>query len=192
MSRINHNICKEHSLGCNDNRICLLNPTHLLFYTNANYYLLTYYKCLNAGDRIGLVKSVIESTVKGDTKLVNSKVRKSICLDTDLKKARLRNEVLKLNHSEVNYTYFDNAGKGYCIKTNSDLLKEAFNYKLKRDNYLELKSYLQSIGLDRVVVELEELYELNLVFPPTKTEVDKTLNHTIKNINKKIRDYENN
>lgn len=194
-----HNICKEHSdMLCRETKaisfsevtqrgLCERNVQHFIFYHHFNFYMLSYHKCIEHGNKYDLYKKVIDGVVSQKSVLTNYSINRGLPLDKELRKQRLHGLIFKNRYSELNYTYSNNANKLFCFYTKSDKLECAENFNNLSKNRDNAKEYLSSIGLDNLHYQIDDLFHENAVLPPTEIEYTKSIDYSIKQINKLIK-----
>lgn len=169
-------------------KFCELNPERFLFFAGNQFFLVTYYACLdqrfeNKYDfKVDLIKQVI-----GGYKLMERwEVNRSVNVEGELKRFRIKNQSLRKHIQQVNYIYSDNAHRHFAITTKTDFIECLCDQDIIDENYLLAKKMLEKKEYPWLIDELTILYNMNRVYVE-KAEYFKTIDHLVKSINKQIK-----
>jgi hypothetical protein len=195
-----HVVVEEHSDHCkiqtqqmldrNDEykifaRHCERNKEHFIFYHNRQYFILSHHACIMGGNRYDFYTDVIKSAIESSKEIEYYDIKRSWDIEKDLKESRLRGIDYKTHIHEINFTYSDNAGKGYAIATDIKFSEKLLSNINSEDELNETIQYLKDHKLEFLIDEAKRLHELNKVNISEK-EVFKTIEKAIKLINKQV------
>jgi len=185
---------KEHTKICsmesNNDSIwkCEHNLEQIVFYSQGDFYLITMPKCYFGENKYDDIVDILNKIGLLKTKKRIDDFNKVTDMDNDLKELRLRDIVFKDIVHEVNYIYYNNAGKKYSIMSKVNLF-DAMEWRendLIYNNAKEFKEYLISIGLEYLIAKVEELQAQNMFYNPSQKEVVKSIDSILDKIQKQI------
>lgn len=184
---MNHYSISDHSWKCeknhNNKNYCSRNKKSFLFYAKQDFWLISYNPCLSSGDHFGNMYLIIKSLFKSD-KTYSGNIKKWYNLNDEFKEYRLRNASLETSISEINYTYYIK-GEEYCFYTETDYFE--VNNKTILENYNIAVDYLSKNGFGSLLEYAEKLKKINLINENyIAKELNKTLDYTLKQLNKQI------
>jgi len=115
-------------------------------------------------------------------------VNRSIHMDREFKNYRLRGARLKKWVEEVNFLYYDNAGKEYAVTTRIKFTQDLINQIKLKEEYEKAIEYLNNSAFSPSVFKdnIEGLYRKNMMYL-TPAEEYRTLKHLRLELNKKIK-----
>jgi hypothetical protein len=159
----------------------------LLFIKN-KYILIRYHNCENYFGHLDYKQDLIKRIIKDNKIFPLFDVEREkysyndFCMDSNL------NLPLKKYAKQINYIYYDNAGKQYAITTKSDFFDEIFLQQDRNKSFNECKEYLKNIGLeDLLLTDLNKLHQANSINYVTEIESVKSIDSLIKSIDKLIK-----
>jgi hypothetical protein len=138
------------------------------------------------GNEYQFKKEIVEKAIENFKILELYEVNKSVDLENDLKKFRIKNNQLRKYIQQVNYIYYSGNRKIYAITTKTKYLDSICNQDNLYKNYLDAKDYLIKYELDYLIDSLELLFKNNLIYTGNVAEHFKTIDHLVKSINKQI------
>lgn len=166
---------------------CDMNPNRFLFFLGNRFFLITYHNCIGRENdydfKVDLIKNINEKTKT--FQLLD--IDKSYYLEDVLKDYR-KNDKLKKYQNQVNYIYYNNAGKEYCICSRVNFIDSICDQEEIDKNYNICKDYLIKNGrrYEYLLDQLEKLYHNNKIYEFDKVEVHRTIEHLINQINTEI------
>lgn len=167
------------------NSYCDINPERFLFFLGNQFFLITYHSCLSY-DQYDFKKYLVEQVCEKYKILERWEVNRGVDTNKVLKDFRIRNNALKKYIQQVNYLYYDNAGKEYAITTLTNYIESICDQDVIKDNYIKAKEILQKKKYSWLEKQIEELMIANILFVD-EIEYCKTIEHLIKDINQKIK-----
>lgn len=185
-------IIDQHAWNCpcqrkkvNDwDKMCELNPERFLFFLGNQFILVTYFTCLSFGDKYLFKKELVELACKKSKFFDRWEVERSIDVKSELRDFRVRNTALRKYIQQVNYLYYDNAGKQYAITTKVKYIDKICDQELIDTNYENAKLSIEKSKYKWLLKELDNLYYANLVHNDYDIEFVKTVDHLLIEINK--------
>lgn len=170
--------------GINARTMCNMSPKHILFYMNSEFYLCTYFTCVQGYEHHLDFKEMIFNKVKEVKLEKKNEVWRSQRINENFQQQRKLNVILESKIKQVIYTYDASFGNYYAFTYDIDFF-DVDSDKIKK-SYEEMKVYLADIGLDYKHSELQELYHLNITDHLRKAESVQSLNHLTKLIRNEI------
>jgi hypothetical protein len=169
-------------------RHCDLNPERFLFFAGNEFFLITYYSCLENRfeNKYDWKVNLIEQVIGGYKIMERWNVNRSVNVNGELRNFRIRNQSLRKHIQQVNYIYFDNASRPYAITTKTDFIDRICDQDTIDSNYIAADRIIKEKGYEWLVKDLKYLYEMNMVYVD-KAEQFKTIDHLVKSINKIIK-----
>lgn len=165
---------------------CVNSPIEFIFYSQNEFYLVTYYGCVKGYDTEPELREKMLRTFFSKRGKNYWDTRRAVHVNENLKEARLRGINLNTNIDEINYIYYDNAWKEYAITTTVDSLE--IDLEKMSESFKKAKEYLVSTGRSNRVNYLESLFKSNYYDSMIdQVEVYKNVDHAIKQINKQIK-----
>lgn len=161
--------------------ICSHNPERFLFFLGNQFYLITFYKCLQTDYQFK--KDLVEKCCKDFKIFPEYKIEKSVDVCRELKNFRLKNQALKTIELQINYLYNNNAGKSFAITTETNFFDNICNQDIIDKNYKEAKDFLNEKGYTFLLDSLDLLYRHNKVYVLDNQEIYKSIDHLIQSIN---------
>lgn len=189
----------EHSHLCHSKdesnyfgQFCKLNPERFLFFLGSDFYLITYHKCLSSAGNYEFKKYLIETLCEKHKIYEKYQVYMSVNTEKELKDFRIRNKELRKYIYQVNYLYYNGAGKEYAIATLTNYKKRLFeDNDIIEDNYQKAKDYLEKKEYHWMLPQLKNLYYANNIRMYDKAEIFKAKAHLIKRIKDSLPKKEN-
>ena len=165
---------------------CKLNPQRFLFFLGNDFFLITYYNCMSHSG-YDFKKSLIEEVCQKNKIFRRYEVNISVNVERDLKDFRIRNKELRKYISQVNYLYYDGAGKEYAITTLTNYKKRLFdNNDTILKNYQMAKEYLGQKEYHWLLPQLDELFYANCLRFCDEVEIFKAKEHLLKRIKESL------
>jgi hypothetical protein len=175
---------KEYFLDCDCDNSLVCNTRIFILFSNNDFYFITIPTCkirLNENDVILEIVSKLFNNYKVTE---NYEINKSINVDLELKKNRLKN-VYKKSIQQVNFLY--GSGNKYAITTNTPFFERYFNNQLIEDNYIRAKQYLIKKDMEFKLKDLDNLYNANHIkfYNESEIEICRGIDEIVNKINKK-------
>lgn len=167
-------------------RFCELNPTRFLFFVGTKFYLVTYHDCMSY-DQYDFKKEIVSSCIDQKKIFELYKVNRGVNIRDNLRDFRIRNMSLKKYIEQVNYIYSDNAGKEYAITTRTKYLDLICDQNAILESYIDAKEFLLKHNYNYLLIQLDKLYQENILFGNDDTETVKTIDSLINFIHKEIK-----
>lgn len=161
--------------------MCSHNPERFMFFLGNQFFLITYYSC-NQLD-YDFKKDLVKRCCKDFKIFATYDIEKSVDVCKELKNFRIKNEALKTKIIQINYCYYNAAGKEFAITTEADYLDHICNQDTIDENYKEAKAFLIDKKYNFLLDQLENLYNHNKVYVLDRQEIFKSIDHVIKSIN---------
>ncbi len=159
---------------------CERNYSHILFYHDSDYYLLSVHNCWLWPDRYSAIQDIFNQ-IGLKTKL-KTKFNRDYNLDERMKRARIDGIVLEDEVIEINYIY-EGVGKTHAITSVISIYDAIEGHKNYRINYDKMMIYLKENGFEYLEKELNMLHDHNWLIIPNEREIIKTIDNIILNIN---------
>jgi hypothetical protein len=154
------------------------------------FYLVTHYKCHEQGGKYEFYQDIIKQVFDQVKCYPYYDVTRQSANDR-LKDFRIRGKALKKTIKEINYIYYDNAGRKYAITTEASFIESLCNNDILTENYKEMNEYLQKTKYKYLTPELDALYESNLIYVD-EIEVVKSIDNLVELINQNANQNGNN
>jgi hypothetical protein len=183
---------EEHSWSCPCNieatplqwkKFCELNPERFLFLVENKFVLITYNKCMNFGDQYEYKKKLIDKVIQHN-KVFDYYELNRIDVEKDLRDFRIRNIALKKYIRQVNYLYYNNAGKKFAITTDVPYIETLAKTSELRKNYDDAMEFLKNNEYNYLLNDLRDLFCANTYNNNYEAQYIKTIDHLVKEINK--------
>jgi hypothetical protein len=166
---------------------CKYNPERFILMAGVDFYLITYYKCVDCGDSYDFRKKIIKKAL-GTLKIYDNiySINRGVNVDSELKDFRIRNKQLRKYIEQINHIYNINNGRLYAITTKTDYLERICNQDIANENYEKAKIYLIENKYTWLLEELRLLKYHNQLWESTEIEYHKTIDTVIKIIKKNL------
>jgi hypothetical protein len=176
----------EHTHYCSIHRDCR-NISHALLFIKNKYLLIRYNSCQNQFGHLDYKQDLVKR-ITGDNKIfpLYDVEREKYSYNDFCIYGKLTLPIKK-TAKQVNYIYFDNAGKQYAITTKTDFFDEIFAQQNRNESFLDAKDYLENNGLDYLVKDLKRLHEANSINSITESTCVKTMDELLKTIHQLIK-----
>jgi hypothetical protein len=161
--------------------MCSHNPERFLFFLGNQFFLITYYRCLQLDYEFK--RHLVEKCCKDTEIFPKYEVNKSVDVCKELKNFRIKNQALRKKIEQVNYLYTNAAGKEYAITTSTDYFDHICDQDIIDKNYKIAKEFLESKNYNYLINQLEDLYKENVVYILDRQEIFKSIDHIINSIN---------
>lgn len=178
-----HCPCNNKEDKSNWAKFCELNPNRFLFFLGTKFILITYNACMNMGDEYDFKKTLIDKVITDNKVFEYYDVNRGVNVQDNLRDFRIRNKALRKHIEQINFIYWDNAGKKYAITTRTKYLDAICNQEEIDTNYNEAKEMLTKNEYDWLLEPLKNLYYANKVYNENEAEYHKTIDHLINSIN---------
>jgi hypothetical protein len=172
-----------------------MNPERFVFFHEKDFHIITYFKCMDGGDRNQFKEEILGLFIEKYDKVETYEISRSWEVEGALKESRLRGIEFDIYLHEVNHVYSDAAGKEYAIATKRSLVDKLNTNEIIKANY---KLALDKINSDEnlkdsryIKSKLSELKMHNLLYI-SDAEIVKSTKHLIKKFNKQIKEKINN
>jgi hypothetical protein len=184
---------KEHHENCNligDERMhsySFCSSWQQVFYFNGEFVFIEMPSC-------NWTNHSLSSFEKIEIMLENSKhkwvldVNRSISMNTEFKNYRIRGARLKKWVDEVNFLYYDNAGRRYAVTTKIKFTEDLINQSKLEEEYKKAKDFLKegAFSFSRFSESIDDIYKENKMYISPHEEY-LTLNHLRLELNRKYK-----
>lgn len=181
----------EHTYYCSIHRECnnreCHNISYVLLFIKNKYLLVRYNSCQNQFGHLDYKQDLIKRIIADNKIFPLFKVNREKYNNNDFCIYGRLNLPLKKSAKQVNYIYSDNAGKQYAITTKTDFFDEIFAQNERDIAFMEAKKYLQNIGLDNLLRDLEELHIANSINRVNDIAIVKTIDNLLQEINLQLK-----
>ena len=167
---------------------CIRTPKKILFLAGNQFYLVTYFTCMEQGGRLDFIQDTIKQCL-GSTKIFPKYEVNRCRVNEDLKEYRLRGKALKKYIEQVNYLY-DASGREYAITTKADYIEAIVGDDKLTENYEIAKKFLEGKNDKYFLGELKDLYLANCLWVDD-IEVIKSVDNLIDKINNNLKQTTN-
>lgn len=186
-------IVKEHHENCNlkgDEHMhsySICGTWQQVFYFNGEFVFIEMHRC-------NWTNPLISDFEKIEIMLESSKhkwvldVNRSVNMDREFKNYRIRGARLKKWVDEVNFLYYDNAGREYAVTTKIKFTEDLVNQTKLEAEYKKAKDFLEEGAFSslRFSESIENIYKKNKMYISPHEEY-LTLNHLRLELNKKYK-----
>jgi hypothetical protein len=165
-------------------RYCQLNPQNFVFFAGSDFYLLTYFGCIEGYSHLDFKREVLKEIFGRYSDLEWYKVGNERYNDDRFKDFALYGTGLHESIRQVNYIYRDAVGMRYCITTEMPFIEAFFNLEKVEANAQKAIDYLKANRLDYLCSEVEQLLQYNIIgLRKSDAVIIKTINQITKIIN---------
>lgn len=190
-------VVKEHHEDCKcegDLRIrsySICNTWQQVFYFRGEFVFVEMPNCIWHGTSLSDFEKI-------EIMLENSKhkhiydVKRSMHLDREFKNYRIRGARLKKWVDEVNFIYYDNAGRQYAVTTKIKFTEDLINQSKLKEEYEKAIEFLNEGAFSPSSFEdkIKRIYEENFMYISPQEEY-RTLKHLRLELNKKQKQLNN-
>jgi hypothetical protein len=176
----------EHTHYCSTNGRCH-NISYVLLFIKNKYLIVRYNSCQNQFSHLDYKQDLIKRIVSDNKIFELYEVEREKYSYNDFCIWGKLNLPLKKSAKQVNYIYFDNAGKQYAITTKTDFFDEIFSQNERDIAFIKAKDYLQNMGLDCLIDNLKQLHQVNSINEINDIVIVKTIDNLLKSIHQQIK-----
>jgi hypothetical protein len=163
------------------------NISHALLFIKNKYLLVRYNSCQNQFGHLDYKQDLVKRIISDNKIFPLYEVEREKYSYNDFCIYGKLTLPIKKTAKQVNYIYFDNAGKQYAITTKTDFFDEIFAQQDRNESFLEAKDYLENNCLDYLVKDLKRLHDANSINSITESTCVKTMDELLKTINQLIK-----
>lgn len=204
----NHFVLKAHETGyqaCNDTpiplmenktsrQICEMNKKHILFQAGYDFFIVTYYPCIEGCDHLSFKHVLLEQLCEKRKLLPPDR---SVHFNDKFKKSIKQGFSFRERFTEVSHIYSDMTAKEYCFcithKYTDVIIKHIedehdVNYESARQ-YISTSEVFSRQTKENLLNELFNLYKINdlkIYYKPDHINHINTVELLVKQINKKL------
>ncbi len=174
-----------HDKCCQDHDWCFLNSTLLMI--KGEFIVVEYQRCIELSSHIDFNLYLVKRILGKCANTPLYKIEKSIALDKSWSNQKKREMIYNSKHREVNYIYYNNAGRPYSINSIIDF-GEAVTFQDKLDEELnDVLEYIRENNLDHLKDKAKELHFHNFAYQLRKEEfIVRAIDEIVTNIKQAI------
>lgn len=184
-------LCSENprEFSLSQREYCEMNKQEVVIFIKNQFVLITYNKCV-ANHEYEFIQEISNTIHKNSKTKDLLRVERSVNINEDFRRNRLRGVQFKNYSEEVHYIYYS-ASRAYAITSKMKYLDYFTNRLDFREKY---NAFIEYISDEKNCVEqveylkncAEKLYRENFIIEPTKLETYRTVNNLITNLKKQL------
>lgn len=170
--------------------LCTMNPERLLLYAGTQFFCITYYECIEHGDKYRFRQELVKKIYESLSKVIDLplyKVERSVRLEKHFRNIRKGNVRNNIFFRQVNYIYYDNAYNAYAITTEAEWTAAISDNEKLKESYRNAIAYIESKGreYEHLKQQAKQLLYANYIHLEKRDEI-KTIESLITQIKHEI------